>query len=212
MVSRLSAWAGTVNDYLTGALFTFLYLAFFLAARDHVADKARRFVVDIAGDEEKGTEIVGAVDRQIRDYLWLKLLISVPTGLVFGLVAWAFGVDFPLAWGLVAFTFNFVPSIGPIVATLPPVVIAFIQLDPGLAAAASLALATVQTVSGNVIEPLVLEDRMDMSFVTVLLSIFVWGLIWRIPGLVLGVPLTACIIIVLKRSGRYASLGRLLGA
>lgn len=210
ILSRASSWLGTLNTFLGGLVFTLLHLGFLLGNRDRVKAKVERLAVRLAGSEEVAQETLQTLASNVRTYLWVKLCISVPTGLALGSVAWAFGVDFPLTWGILAFAGSFVPSIGPLVATIPPVVIAFLGLDPLTALAASLCMAGVLQISASVVEPTVLGDALNLSFPTIIMSIFVWGMIWRAPGLVLAVPLTACIVTLLLRSKRFEPLGELL--
>ena len=70
----------------------------------------------------------------VTDYLSIKTLTSLITGLLWGVLLAVMDGDFPALWGLLAFILNFVPNIGSIIAAIPPVLLALIQFGPGTAA------------------------------------------------------------------------------
>lgn len=144
---------------------------------------------------------VREIDSQIRGYLSLKTLISIATGAVFGLTLYLFGVPMALSFGVLAFLLNFIPNIGPMVASLLP--IPLILLDPSgnilWMIAVITATSLVQLISGNVVEPKMMGNSSDLHPVTILLALMFWGMMWGIIGMFLATPITAAIKIVLER-------------
>ncbi len=207
---RIASGLGSVVGIASATVFMLLFLAFILVSRDTLVDKVQLVAARSGLGDDGGKQLVARVSEQIRSYLWLKSLISIGTGTAFGFLAWALGLDFPLVWGLMGFVLNFIPSLGPIVASIPPVVVAFLQFDPVYASVVSLAMISVQFASGNVIEPVVLGNRLSLNFIVVLVSISVWGLVWGFAGMVLAVPLTACLNLLLTESPRFGHLSELL--
>ena len=143
---------------------------------------------------------VKAVDQQVRSYLFLKTIISVLTGVCFGAALWVFGVPMSLTFGMLAFLLNYIPNVGPVVASLLP--IPFILLDPDggiiwMLAAISITM-TIQVVSGNVVEPMLMGDSSDLHPVVILLALMFWGMMWGITGMFLATPITAGLKIVLE--------------
>jgi predicted PurR-regulated permease PerM len=108
------------------------------------------------------------------------------------------GVDFAVTWGAVAFFLNFIPTIGSIVASIPPILLALVQFYPnfwpGLITA--LVLVTIQLSMGNGIAPKVMGDQLNLSPVVILLSLLFWGWLWGIVGALLSVPIASAIKIV----------------
>jgi AI-2 transport protein TqsA len=141
------------------------------------------------------------IDTQIRGYLSLKTVISIFTGAVFGLTLRLFGVPMAVSFGVLAFLLNFIPNIGPIVASILP--IPLILLDPSgnvvWMVAVIAATSTIQLVSGNVIEPKLMGNSSDLHPVTILLGLMFWGMMWGVIGMFLATPITAAIKIVLQR-------------
>jgi AI-2 transport protein TqsA len=158
----------------------------------------------ILGDATRVPEATGVwkeIESSIRNYIVTKGLISLFTGLAFGVALWFFGVPLALVFGLLAFLLNFIPNIGPIIASLLP--LPLILLDPEMSvwsmALAIIVTSGIQMVSGNVIEPKIMGESFELHPVAVLLSLMLWGMIWGIVGMFLAVPITAAIKILLER-------------
>jgi AI-2 transport protein TqsA len=148
-----------------------------------------------------GNATIHEINQQVRSYLALKTVISIFTGLAFGLALRIFGVPMPFTFGVLAFLLNFIPNVGPIVATLLP--IPLIIFDPQgsllwMVAAIGVASA-IQLISGNLIEPKMMGDASDLHPVTVLLALMFWGMMWGVIGMFLATPITAALKIMLQR-------------
>tara|TARA_R110002049_G_scaffold4601_5_gene32594 strand:- start:824749 stop:826251 length:1503 start_codon:yes stop_codon:yes gene_type:complete len=145
--------------------------------------------------------MVREIDHQIRSYLSLKTVISVFTGLAFGVTLRLFGVPMAFTFGVLAFLLNFVPNIGPMVASLLP--IPLIILDPHGSVlwmfAAITATCMIQVISGNIIEPRLMGSSSDLHPVTILVALMFWGMMWGIIGMFLATPITSALKILLQR-------------
>ncbi len=152
------------------------------------------------------------VDQQIRSYLSLKTVISIFTGIVFGLALRMFGVPMAFTFGVLAFLLNFVPNVGPIVASLLP--IPLIILDPegsvGWMAATITVICTIQLISGNVVEPKIMGNSSDLHPVTILVGLMFWGMMWGVIGMFLATPIMAALKIILGRIPGTSSIADLM--
>lgn len=141
------------------------------------------------------------VENQIRSYLSLKTVISIFTGAAFGLTLRLFGVPMAMTFGVLAFLLNFIPNVGPLVASLLP--IPLIILDPegslGWMIAVISVTSGIQLISGNIVEPKVMGGSADLHPVTILLALMFWGMMWGIVGMFLATPIMAGLKIVLER-------------
>jgi predicted PurR-regulated permease PerM len=149
--------------------------------------------------------------EEIQRYLFIKTAVSAVTGLVVGLFLWVLGVDFPLLWGLTAFLLNYVPNIGSILASIPAVLVALVQLGPGLAALVATGYLVVNTVIGNVLEPQWMGRRLGLSPLVVFLALVFWGWVWGSLGMLLSVPITMACKLALEQSEDFRTLAILLG-
>ncbi|TWT69470.1 AI-2E family transporter [Crateriforma conspicua] len=170
------------------------------------------FFILLGSPTFKKNRTMEEVDQQVRGYLSLKTLISIGTGFLFGLTLHLFGVPMALSFGVLAFLLNFIPNIGPIVASVLPVPL--IILDPSgnvwWMVAVIVATGTIQLISGNVVEPKVMGDSSDLHPVTILLALMFWGMMWGIVGMFLATPMTAAMKILLERFEMTRPVARLM--
>ncbi len=148
----------------------------------------------------------------VQRYLGIKTLTSLVTGLAVSLLTAAFGLDFPLLWGLLAFLLNYVPNIGSLIAAIPAVLLALIQFGGFQAVLIAAGYFAINISIGGVIEPRVMGRGLGLSTLIVFLSLVFWGWIFGPVGMLLSVPLTMTAKIALESSDRTASIALLLSA
>ncbi len=160
-------------------------------------------------DQMKNIEIAG---HRVRQYLAMKAVVSVATGALVGIACASVGLQFPLLWALIAFLFNFVPNIGSMIAAIPAVVLAILQLGFPSAVVLSIAYIVINLVIGNVIEPRLLGQKLGLSTLVVFLSMLFWGWIWGPVGMLLSVPLTVIVKIIFEQFEETKAIAILLGS
>jgi len=147
----------------------------------------------------------------VNAYFSIKSWVSLVTGVFIAIWLAVIGVDYPLLWGLVAFLFNFVPNIGSIIAAVPAILLALVQLGGGEALLAGLGYLIANLVMGNVVEPRFMGRGVGLSTLVVFLSLVFWGWVLGPVGMLLSVPLTMIIKLALESNERTQWLGILLG-
>lgn len=153
-----------------------------------------------------------AINQQLQSYILYKTLISFITGAAFTLILVIYKVDFALFWGFLAFLLNFIPNIGSLLATIFPILIALLEYGLGFTTISlTVFLVAIQFIMGNLVEPKLLGDRMDLSPVFVLFSLFFWGWIWGIVGMFLAVPIAAVVKIFCSNIEPLKPLAVLIG-
>jgi AI-2 transport protein TqsA len=136
-----------------------------------------------------------ATAARFRRYLLVRTQMSAMTGLLVGAFAWSTGLQFAIEWGVIAFTLNYIPFIGPFVATLFPTLLAMTQFDSWQAVlGVFVCLNVIQFVVGSYIEPRVAGHMLSISPLVVLFSIFFWTFLWGIFGTFIGVPIALAIL------------------
>jgi predicted PurR-regulated permease PerM len=173
-------------EFVSNALLVVLLVVFMLFE----ITPARARLAVLLGSRQGGFWPLAQAAEKIQRYLVVKTVLSAITGVAFGVGLAILGVDFPVLWGLGAFLLNFIPSIGPAIATIPPVVIALLTLGPGVAAAAAVGCLSVNVVIGNVLEPRLMGEQFGLSTLVVFGSMLFWGWLWGPVGALLAVPLT----------------------
>jgi len=134
----------------------------------------------------------------VRQYLAIKTFVSLATGLAITLGLLLLGLDYALLWGLLAFLLNYVPNIGSIIAAIPAVLLAVVQLGPLQALLVAIIYLTVNVVMGNAVEPRLMGRKLNLSSLVVFISLVFWGWILGPIGMLLSVPLTMIVKIALE--------------
>ena len=145
-------------------------------------------------------------------YLGIKTLVSIATGLCAGLLTWSLGLDFPLLWAMLAFLLNYVPTIGSIIAAVPAVLLALVQLGPGAAGATAVGFIGINIAFGNFIEPRLMGYGVGISALVVFVGLVFWGWVFGPVGMLLSVPLTMTLKLGLENSDRTRWVAILLGS
>jgi AI-2 transport protein TqsA len=149
--------------------------------------------------------------QKISMYILVKLLVSLATGALVGGLLLVMQVELAFMFAVLTVLLNFIPSIGSILATVTLAPILVLQFGFGWQFFFIMAGAgAIQVVIGNVIEPKVMGESMDLHPVTVISFLLFWGLVWGVPGMFMAVPITAVIKIILSRIPPTRAIAELL--
>jgi len=208
--------SGVVAGQLGTFTFNFILSAVYLVAVLGSIVKYEMYINYLEGDDQHGKErLISSfveVKTSIVSYMKVKFFTSFCTGLCFGLLSWGFGIDFALFWGFLAFLLNFIPTVGSITATIPPVLLGLIQIESSGSFALFIALLiATQFIWGNVVEPLIMGSSVSLNTVTVILGLVIWGYIWGISGMLLSVPLVVMARVILAQIPDADLLVKLMG-
>ena len=190
---------------------TFVFLMFMMIEAPFLNDKINKA---FGKNSERVRKILSTISEQVSQYLGTLALISFVTGVCAWLVLTVMGVRLAAGWGVLTFLLNFIPTVGSIIATIPPVVMAIIQFSPGLFRpfVVLVALTAIQLTIGNIITPKVMGDKLGVSPVMILLSLLLWGMIWGIPGALLSTPIISIIKIVCENIPVLHPIAVLIGS
>lgn len=152
------------------------------------------------------------IEARVEHYIVTKALISLATGVLVGLTLAVLGIDLALVFGLLAFLLNFIPSVGSVIATLLPLPVVVVSPDVS-ATAATLAIllpGLIQIVIGNIIEPKVMGEALDLHPIVILMTLIVWGMLWGVVGMLLATPMTAILKILFEKLEPMAPVAQVL--
>ncbi|MCB2263139.1 MAG: AI-2E family transporter [Candidatus Thiosymbion ectosymbiont of Robbea hypermnestra] len=198
---------GGLGDLLTNAFLIILTVIFILLEASNLPAKLR---VGLQASDFSLERLHSVLDN-INRYMVLKTLLSLFTGgLIWGWL-WYLGLDFAPLWALVTFLLNFVPTIGSIIAAIPAVLLALIQLDVQAALWVALGYLVVNAVVGTVIEPRFMGRGLGLSTLVVFVSLVFWGWVLGPVGMFLAVPLTMVLKIALDADPQTRPIAILLG-
>ncbi|MCB1663136.1 MAG: AI-2E family transporter [Pseudomonadales bacterium] len=185
-MNMVGATLASLGNVMGNAFMILLTVIFILAEESVFYNKLRA----ASGDASKSLDAVKRFTTSVNRYMALKTALSLLTGLVIMIWLWILGVDYAVLWGLVAFLLNFVPTLGSIIAAVPAVLLALIQLGTGDALLTAVGYLVVNVVIGNVLEPRFMGKGLDLSALVVFLSLVFWGWVLGPVGMLLSVPLT----------------------
>ena len=183
-------FGGAVISLTVGFFLVAIFLLFFFAGSSS----------NIREDKHPG-RITQEIQTRISFYITVKIIVSVITGAAVWLVLALFKVELAVMFGMLTFLLNFIPNIGPIIASVLPLPVVFLQYYgqwPRFFIIIAL-ISLIQFVTGNIIEPKIMGRRTDLHPVTIIISLVFWSLIWGVAGAFLAVPLTAVTQVVLSK-------------
>ena len=147
----------------------------------------------------------------VQRYLLVKTIFSLANGVLLGLWCWAWGVPSALLWGFLAFALNYIPVLGSILSSIPPILIAVVEGGPGTALGVAAGYAAVHLFIDNMLETRVMGHALDLSPVVVIMSILVWGFVLGPVGALLSIPLTMAVKLVIEQQRDMKWLAMLMG-
>jgi predicted PurR-regulated permease PerM len=145
-------------------------------------------------------------------YMGIKTIVSMVTGMSASLLTWWIGLDFWLLWGMLAFLFNYVPAIGSIIAAVPAILMALVQLVIGEAGWTALGFLGINVLFGNFVEPRLMGYGVGISPLIVFTGLVLWGWIFGPVGMLLSVPLTMTLKMALEADDNTRWLAILIGS
>ena len=206
-LSLVSRVVGGLNYIFQEFFIIFLSVIFILAEMSSFPVKfARAF-----SDSQDKMIYINKILGKIRHYLAIKTIASLFTGFIVSVSLFFIGVDYPFLWGMLAFLLNYIPNIGSIIAAIPPLILAFVQIGPAAVLWTGLTFLFANLVVGNFLEPKFMGKMLGLSTFVVFLSLIFWGWIFGSVGMFLSVPLTMAIKIALETNPKTLWIAIMLG-
>ena len=207
-LSLAGSTIASFGNIMTNAMLILLTVVFILAEEVGFADK----ICLADKNSEQTLAAVSHFTNSVNRYMAIKTGLSLVTGLLIMVWLWVQKVDYFVLWGLLAFLLNFVPTLGSILAAVPAVLLALVQLGVGDAAITGLGFVLVNFVIGNLIEPRIMGRGLDLSALVVFLSLVFWGWVLGPIGMLLSIPLTMMVKIALESFEDTRWLAIMLGS
>jgi AI-2 transport protein TqsA len=137
------------------------------------------------------------ISAKFQKYMLVRSTMSALTGAVVWVFALAAGIELATAWGVIAFVLNYIPFIGPLVATVFPSLFALAQFESwNLALVVFACLNAIQFFIGSYLEPRIAGARLSLSPFMVLFAVFFWSFLWGIAGAFIGVPILIAVLTI----------------
>ena len=203
----VSTLFSTLGNVLANGFLILMTVIFILLEASGFPAKLRAILGDSKSSLIHFDNFIGKVNR----YMAIKTLASLGTGIFVTVWLAIIGVDYLLLWGLLAFVLNYVPNIGSIIAAVPAVLLAIVQVGFIKAAVAAAGYVLINLLMGNIIEPRFMGRGLGLSTLIVFLSLIFWGWVLGPVGMLLSVPLTIMTKIALESRDDTRWIAVLLG-
>ena len=201
-----------MQSLLANSFLIMITVIFILLEAPTIPDKWRAAHAYINNrNAEESLERFRVAVRNVNRYMAIKTATSLLTGALIALLLWLIGVDYPLLWGVVAFLLNFIPNIGSVIAAIPVVLLAQVQLGVGACVMTALAYLVVNMIVGNILEPHMMGKGLELSTLVVFISLILWGWVLGVVGMLLSVPLTMALKIALDSNQNTRWMAVMLG-
>lgn len=197
LVENMGSTISFVSNSLTMTLMTAFFTILLLFESINFQQLLQQFVFK---QKYSSVKTFRKIEKDIIKFVMVKFVISLFTGIGFSIACFAFGVNFPIFWGLLAFLLNFIQMVGSVVSVILLSVFALVEMDPGgTLLFFILVIIGVQVLFGAVLEPIFMGKTFSLNVLTVLVMLSLWGFIWGVPGLIMAIPITVFIKIILEQ-------------
>ena len=195
LVSLIQAISGQAISFITTCTLVLVLMTFMLGEAKLFKKNLHKLPSSSKGKEDFTVALSG-----IQRYLLIKTIASACTGALAWWACAAMEVPFAFLWGVVAYVLNYIPTIGSIVAAIPPIIMALLMGGWGDAAIITLCYIAINFAIGNGIEPIFLGKQFGIATSVVLLAVLFWGWVWGPCGMLLAVPIMVLIKLALENS------------
>ncbi len=194
IMQSAASMLATAGGVLTNSFLILLTVIFILFEAAGMPNKLRAALPDAESSLDSFEKFITGV----RQYLAIKTLVSLGTGLVVTIGLLILGLDYAPLWGMIAFLLNYVPNIGSIIAAVPAILLALVQLSPIYSVLVATLYLLTNIIMGNAVEPRLMGQKLGLSALVIFISLVFWGWVLGPVGMLLSVPLTMVVKIALE--------------
>ncbi len=192
----ISNIAGTMASIAGNAGLILIYVLFIFLEQASFHKKLKALLTD-SDQAIKIEAIISTISQKVETYVAIKTFVSLLTGIACYVVLILNDVDYASFWAFIIFLLNYIPTVGSMLAVLFPALLSLVQFPtftPFLIIITS--LGCIQVLIGNILEPKLMGNSLNLSPLVVMLSLALWGSIWGIAGMFLSVPFTVILMII----------------
>jgi len=200
---------GSLGGFL-GTMSTVVIFLLFIVLEEHTI--AKRFNSAFPDSYGRAKKIVNQSTDSITAYVVSKVTCSAGQAFVMTIIISPIGFDLPgwFLFGILCFLLDFIPIIGALFATIPPVIIGFVMLEPVSALLMLAMLIGNQQVFGSFIEPNLSGSKIGISPFVLLLTVMLFAQVWGIAGAIIGAPIVIIVRLVLDENERTRPIAMMM--
>ena len=186
----------SVSDLFGSALLIVIYALFIFLEETNFSTKLKSAFPNSTQYNEI-TEILGKIEHSVSNYIGMKSLVSLITGIISYIALTFIGIDSPMFWAFLIFILNFIPAVGSMVATLFPAMFCLLQFGGFKESLMVLGIVgAIQLIIGNMIEPKLMGKTLNISPLVAIFALSFWGVLWGVTGMLISIPVTVIIVII----------------
>lgn len=188
-----------ITSFLANASIVFLYTLFLLLEYRYFTKKMKTLAAK-SKHEWQILQTIHQIREDISSYFFLKSMIAFTTWTISYIVMLLTWLDFALFWAFLIFILDFIPNIGSFIAMLFPIIFWFIQFDSlTLAIINMFGIIAIQMMMSNVVEPKIMWNKLNLSALVIMLSLWFWWILWGGMGMILAMPIMVSLNIILSK-------------
>jgi len=198
---------GSLASFTAGVVTTLIFLIFIILEAESLPNRLKAAYPEQVA---RFLNIAEGSGKSVTTYVITRASVAFGQSVVVAIILYFFGIPGWFLWACIAFLLDFVPYIGGLIATLPPIILGFVLFEPATLALLVVLLVANQQTWGGFIEPQLSGKRLDISPIALLLLVAFWGWLWGIMGMVLGVPLGVIMKLALENDERTKPIAIML--
>ena len=207
-INRLvTEFIGSLASFTANLLTVLIFLAFIILEAESLP---RRIMAAFPAESARFDNIANKAERNINVYIKTKATVAFGQAVIAGIALTLFDIPGAFIWAFLVFLLDFLPYLGALLSFIPPVILAFIILEPAGFLAVVFILVANQQVWGSIVEPQLAGQRLDMSPIVLLALVAFWYWAWSLTGMILGVPLAVIMKILLESDERTLPIAIML--
>lgn len=189
----------SLQTIISNVIIVLIYMLFIITEESSFKQKVKALFPNPDSYDER-LLVIRRIEKAITDYLGIKSVIALVSSTITYSILTLMGLNAPFFWALLVFMFSFIPFIGVLISSFLPALFAIIQFAGYSEALIILfSVGSVQFIAGNIVEPKVMGNTMNVSPLVVILALGFWGFVWGLPGMFLSVPITVIMVIVFSQ-------------
>jgi len=209
-ISILNKLLKSITDLFSNAFIVGFYVLF-LFVEENIFKQKLSALYPKSTKYKDVNQTLQKINNAISKYISLKTFVSLISAISCFIALVIIGVDTPLFWAFLIFTLNYIPVVGAFIAVIFPSAIALFQFGDFTHFFMVLGIiGSIQMIVGNVLEPKIMGNSLNVSSLVVIIALSFWGIVWGVVGMILSVPITVVLIILFAQFPSTKSIAILL--
>jgi len=200
----------SVSELFSSTFLIVIYALFIFLEESNFTNKLK-FAFNQPDQYENVADILDKIEHSITNYIGLKTLVSIITGIVSYITLLFIGIDSPAFWAFLIFILNYIPTVGSLIATIFPAIFCLLQFGEFTPSLMVLGfVGAIQVIVGNLIEPKVMGSSLNISPLVAIFALSFWGVLWGVTGMILSIPITVIMVIIFSHFPKTQSVAIML--